>query len=361
MATLVLLQALAAINIIITICTIAIAEPLPKFSAILVFGDSTVDTGNNNYLNTAFKGNHQPYGQDFPNHIPTGRFSNGKLLPDFAASFLGIKDTVPPFLDPALSDDDIRNGVCFASAGSGYDNLTAAAAGIMSISKQLEMFRNYITRLKGIVGEEEGSRIIEGAFIIVSAGTNDIIDNYYDAPTRRQQFNNIGGYHDFLLNILQNSVKELYNLGGRSIAIAGLPPIGCVPFQRTVNFKQPSDPSCISEENTDSQSYNEKLKGLITNLQKSLPGSRIVYANIYDPLMGMINHPQNYGFTEIHRGCCGTGLVELATLCHSATPTCGRASQFLFWDAIHPTEAAYKYIFDTLIKQVLPQFHSRRS
>ncbi|KAJ4850272.1 hypothetical protein Tsubulata_015885, partial [Turnera subulata] len=302
------------INIIITICTIAIAEPLPKFSAILVFGDSTVDTGNNNYLNTAFKGNHQPYGQDFPNHIPTGRFSNGKLLPDFAASFLGIKDTVPPFLDPALSDDDIRNGVCFASAGSGYDNLTAAAAGIMSISKQLEMFRNYITRLKGIVGEEEGSRIIEGAFIIVSAGTNDIIDNYYDAPTRRQQFNNIGGYHDFLLNILQNSVK-----------------------------------------NTDSQSYNEKLKGLITNLQKSLPGSRIVYANIYDPLMGMINHPQNYGFTEVHRGCCGTGLVELATLCHSATPTCGRASQFLFWDAIHPTEAAYKYIFDTLIKQVLPQ------
>ena len=52
-------------------------------SALFVFGDSTVDAGNNNYLATALKSNFPPYGQDFPGHLPTGRFTNGKLATDF--------------------------------------------------------------------------------------------------------------------------------------------------------------------------------------------------------------------------------------------------------------------------------------
>jgi hypothetical protein len=51
--------------------------------AVIVFGDSTVDPGNNNYVKTVFKANFAPYGKDFANHVPTGRFSNGRLTPDF--------------------------------------------------------------------------------------------------------------------------------------------------------------------------------------------------------------------------------------------------------------------------------------
>lgn len=54
-----------------------------KVSAIYVFGDSTVDPGNNNFVKTAFRGNFPPYGINFPHQIPTGRFSNGKLGTDF--------------------------------------------------------------------------------------------------------------------------------------------------------------------------------------------------------------------------------------------------------------------------------------
>lgn len=54
-----------------------------KASAIYVFGDSTVDPGNNNYINTAFKSDFPPYGRDLANKSPTGRFSNGKLGTDF--------------------------------------------------------------------------------------------------------------------------------------------------------------------------------------------------------------------------------------------------------------------------------------
>lgn len=57
--------------------------------ALYVFGDSTVDTGNNNYINTTedFRSDFPPYGQDFFGK-PTGRFSNGRVIVDFLGELL---------------------------------------------------------------------------------------------------------------------------------------------------------------------------------------------------------------------------------------------------------------------------------
>lgn len=54
--------------------------------AIITFGDSVVDVGNNDYLPTIFKANYPPYGRDFVNHQPTGRFCNGKLATDITGN-----------------------------------------------------------------------------------------------------------------------------------------------------------------------------------------------------------------------------------------------------------------------------------
>jgi hypothetical protein len=55
----------------------------PLFPAIFIFGDSLLDAGNNNYLQTALaKANTLPNGIDFPTHSATGRFSNGKTVTD---------------------------------------------------------------------------------------------------------------------------------------------------------------------------------------------------------------------------------------------------------------------------------------
>ena len=51
-------------------------------SAVLAFGDSFVDQGNNNYINTLGKANFLPYGKDFEGGKPTGRFSNGRTIAD---------------------------------------------------------------------------------------------------------------------------------------------------------------------------------------------------------------------------------------------------------------------------------------
>ena len=52
--------------------------------AVFVFGDSTVDVGNNNFLpSDAPKVNFPPWGIDFPGRTPTGRFSNGFIYSDY--------------------------------------------------------------------------------------------------------------------------------------------------------------------------------------------------------------------------------------------------------------------------------------
>ena len=59
---------------------------LPKqHVALFIFGDSLVDAGNNNnYINstTEAQANYGPYGETFFKY-PTGRFSNGRIIPDF--------------------------------------------------------------------------------------------------------------------------------------------------------------------------------------------------------------------------------------------------------------------------------------
>lgn len=96
-----------------------------KIPAIIVFGDSSVDSGNNNHIQTVLKSNFEPYGRDFNGGQPTGRFSNGRLPTDFISEAYGIKPVVPAYLDPTYNIKDFATGVCFASAGTGYDNATS--------------------------------------------------------------------------------------------------------------------------------------------------------------------------------------------------------------------------------------------
>jgi hypothetical protein len=99
-----------------------------KVPAIIVFGDSTVDAGNNNYIPTMARGNFPPYGRDFDGGVATGRFSNGRLVTDFMSEALGLASSVPAYLDGSYTIDQLATGVNFASGGTGMDAMTAKMA-----------------------------------------------------------------------------------------------------------------------------------------------------------------------------------------------------------------------------------------
>lgn len=51
--------------------------------ALFVIGDSSVDSGTNNFLGTLARADRPPYGRDFDTHQPTGRFCNGRIPVDY--------------------------------------------------------------------------------------------------------------------------------------------------------------------------------------------------------------------------------------------------------------------------------------
>lgn len=323
----------------------------PKFSAVFYFGDSVLDTGNNNHLPTVAVANHAPYGRDFPGKKPTGRFSDGRLIPDLLNERLQLKEFSPPFLDARLPNSDVATGVNFASAGSGFNDQTSRLSNTLPMSKQVDLFEDYLLRLRGIVGDKEASRIVARSLIFISSGTNDF-SHYYRSPKKKKM--DIGDYQDIVLQMVQVYVKELYDLGGRQFCLAGLPPFGCTPIQITLS----GDPgrACVDEQNWDAHVYNSKLQRLLAKLQGSLHGSRIVYVDAYRALVEILENPAKYGFTETSRGCCGTGLREVALFCNAFTPICKNVSSYVFYDAVHPTERVYMLVNDYIVNDVIPQF-----
>ncbi|KAH9309297.1 hypothetical protein KI387_037208, partial [Taxus chinensis] len=312
-----------------------------KVPALFTFGDSIVDPGNNNFIPTLIKADTPPYGQDFVGNIPTGRFSNGKLSPDFIAAALGLKETLPPFLDPHFNTQDFLTGVSFASAGSGFDNLTAEVVSVIPMWKQVELFKQYKALLTNLVGEERASNIIGESIFLSVAGTNDFSENYFFLPIRKTQFS-VAQYQDFLLQICTTFIEDLYKLGVRKLGVYGIPPMGCVPLEKTL-FGQSKLKGCIEELNQVAISYNTKLRSILHNLNARLPGSKLVYVDIYYSFLDIVKNPSKYGFETSSRGCCGTGLVEIGPTCNLVTPvTCSDASKFVFWDAVHSTERTYE-------------------
>ncbi|CAN6318347.1 unnamed protein product [Urochloa humidicola] len=318
--------------------------------ALFVFGDSIVDPGNNNALTTLIRCNFPPYGQNFPGHNATGRFSNGRIPSDIVASRLGIKAYVPAYLGTELSDFDLLTGVSFASGASGFDPLTAQIMSVLTMDNQLDLFKEYKWKLARIAGAHRAGEIVETSQYMVVTGTDDLANTYFTTPFRREY--DLESYIAFVVQCAVEFIKNLHAQGARRINVAGAPPIGCVPSQRT--NAGGLDRECVSLYNQAAVVYNAALEKEIKRLNGSaeLPGSVLKYIDLYTPLLDMIQRPNAYGFEVTNRGCCGTGLFEVTLMCNRYTAhACRDPTKFLFWDTYHLTERGYDLLMEQIINR----------
>ncbi|KAM0056903.1 putative triacylglycerol lipase [Helianthus debilis subsp. tardiflorus] len=321
--------------------------------AVIAFGDSIVDQGANNNLKTVVKANFPPYGQDFPDQMPTGRFTNNKTPADLIAEELGIKEILPAYLDPSLNDKEYLTGVSFASGGSGYDPQTPKIVDVLSFDDQLKQFKEYIEKLKGMVGEEKTQFILENSLFLVVAGSDDLANTYFTIGIRKLEYD-VPSYAGLMASSASNFLQDIYKLGARRIAVFGAPPIGCVPSQRTLGGGGLR--ACAEEYNQAAQIYNSKLQPETQYLNSTLAQSRIVYIDIYTPLLAIIQNPLQYGIEVVDRGCCGTGNIEVAILCNKLLPTCPDDSKYLFWDSYHPTNKGYTILVNEVLGKYVGDF-----
>ncbi|EPS67060.1 hypothetical protein M569_07715, partial [Genlisea aurea] len=327
-----------------------------KVPAVIVFGDSSVDAGNNNAISTILKSNFRPYGRDFYGGTPTGRFSNGRIPPDFISEAFGLRPFVPAYLDPLFNISDFAVGTCFASAGTGYDNATSGVLNVIPLWKELEYYREYQNRLSAYAGAWKAKSIINNALYIISLGTNDFLENYYSLPSTQSNYT-VEQYQNFLIAAAERFVRDVYSLGARKMALTGLPPMGCLPLERTTNFISGAGNGCKESYNAVAFRFNVLLNGIVLKLNRELPDVRIVFSNPYGIFKSIVRTPSLYGFEEASIACCSTGLFEMGYLCNDMNPfTCPDASKYVFWDSFHPTERTNKIIVDHLLKTTLKVF-----
>ncbi|CAI9270464.1 unnamed protein product [Lactuca saligna] len=315
--------------------------------AVIAFGDSYLDQGNNNYIKTITKANFYPYGKDFVDGKATGRFTNGKSLADFFVKALGVKEYLPAYLEPVIQDHDFQTGVSFASGGTGYDPITPKITSVIPLSGQIEMFKQYIEKLKKMVGEDATQIILTKSVYLISASTNDFFISYSTVPIRKVEYD-VPTYDKMLVKLAVNFVQEIYKLGARRIGVLSGPPVGCLPAQRTLAGGALR--TCSEMDNKAVQLFNAMLKQQLQFLASSLPQAKIAFVDFYNPLIRIIEAPHQYGLEVTDKGCCGTGEIETLVLCNKLSTTCHDDSKFLFWDSIHLSEKGC----DIFVNQVLP-------
>ncbi|XP_073036783.1 GDSL esterase/lipase At1g71250 [Primulina eburnea] len=309
-----------------------------QVTTLFVFGDSLVDNGNNNFLNSMAKSNYYPYGID-SNLGSTGRFSNGNTFVDYLGGWLGIA-APPPFADPTTSGAKILGGVNYASAAGGILDETGQHFGDRySLSQQVINFETTLSQLRTMMTGENLSRYLAKAIAVLVFGSNDYINNYLLPAMYPSSFNyNPSQFANLLLAHYARQLATLYSLGLRKIVVAGVGPLGCIPSQLATG--QAPAGRCVDYVNQMLGAFNEGLLSLVKTMNNGThPGAIFVYGNTYGAIGDVLNNPERYGFRVVDRGCCGIGRNQGQITCMPWSTPCANRNEYVFWDAFHPTQA----------------------
>lgn len=80
---------------------------------------------------------------------------------------------------------------------------------MLSVEDQLNMFNEYIGKLKAVVGEARTTLILAKSLFTISMGSNDIAGTYFMKQYRRDEYN-VEEYTTMLVNISSNFLQVCF-------------------------------------------------------------------------------------------------------------------------------------------------------
>ncbi|KAK6944688.1 GDSL lipase/esterase [Dillenia turbinata] len=355
----------AVIHVVLalSICLVGSETETARRTALFIFGDSTVDPGNNNYIKTIpeNQADYTPYGQNGFFQGPTGRFSDGRVIIDYIAEYAGLP-LIPPFLQ---SSAKFIYGANFASGGAGV--LTETNQGlVIDLQTQLKYFEEVRTLLITELGEAQAKELISEAVYFISIGSNDYLAGYLGNP-RMQELYQPEEYVRMVIGNLTHSIQVLYEKGGRRFGFLSLSPLGCLPALRALNSRA-SDGGCLEEASALALAHNNALSAVLATLEQMLKGFYYCKNNFYDWLLDRITKPTEYGRSSLkqnawglslsiishtHRfkdgvtACCGTGPYGGIFTCGGTKNVteyhlCEHADEYVWWDSFHASERIHE-------------------
>lgn len=303
---------------------------------LFVFGDSLYDDGMTLYNGVKGAGaEYWPYGETYFKK-PSGRYSDGRLIPDFIAQFAGL-----PFLQPYLLPGikDFSKGINFASAGACV--LVETRPQTINLKKQVDYYVQMVQKLKQQVGEGPAKQLLSEAVYLFNIAGNDYVTllqkNVKKLPLsnfkKKRQLNMIIGN-------LTIHIKTIYNQGGRKFAFQNLGPLGCMPSMKyMLGYKG----TCAPEPQELAKMHNNAFGALLKRLQSQLPGFKYSVYDFYTALYLRVLYGSRYGFRESQTACCGSGSYNGDFTCQKKSTSfsvCSNPNDYLWFDAAHPTDKA---------------------
>ncbi|XP_078448199.1 GDSL esterase/lipase At5g55050-like [Wolffia australiana] len=313
------------------------AATSPVVPALFVFGDSTADVGNNNFLpSTLAKANFQPYGIDYPGGIPTGRFSNGYNGVDYLAKVLGFTKSPLSYLS-LRKVSDANRGSNFASGGSGIFDSTGANFSI-PFDQQIKYFHEFSLGLRALMGEADVDLLVKKSLFYISTGNNDMISFFVISGVRNQSQADI--FIGQLTNQFKRQLEALYNAGARKFIVPSSSLVGCIPILRVAV----PNGDCVEYLNNLSRLFNKATQIALNDLSSTHKDFSYSFINVYDFVSVLSSEPQKFGFTETMSACCGSGRFNARADCLSNSTYCANRAQYFYWDRFHATQALSRVI-----------------
>ncbi|KAI3684125.1 hypothetical protein L6452_33344 [Arctium lappa] len=288
--------------------------------ALFIFGDSFFDPGNNNYINTTTldQSNFPPYGQTYF-HFPTGRFSDGRIIPDFILEHAKLP-LIPPYMDQPASHRYYKIGANFASAGAGALVQTFQGS-VISLETQIRYHKRVENRLRKMYGNGEAKATLSKAVYLFSIGTNDYLSPYL--ITNSTRFNSSYSNSQLIGIVIGNlttAIKELHKRGGRKFGFLNLGPLGCLPGLRIILNPSTDSGGCIEAASLLAKLHNRALSKSLKRLAKQLHGFKYLLYDFNTNLKHRVKHPWKYGYKEGKAACCGTGRFRGTFSCGGKRP-----------------------------------------
>ncbi|KAI6700345.1 hypothetical protein NL676_014669 [Syzygium grande] len=316
------------------------AELPENHMAFFIFGDSLLDSGNNIYLN--FSGTlNFPYGETFFKH-PTGRVCDGRIVPDFISEYAKLP-YIKPYLEPGFTD--YTNGVNFACAGAGV--LPETHPGTLYFKLQLNYFEEVVKGLKQQLGDAGARKLLSKAVYLFSIGGNDY-NAIQNNPEATASFRKM--YMTMVLGNITEGIKQVYALGGRKFAFQNVGPIGCMPATRAASGSE----GCVHNPTVIAKMHNIALSRLLKRIKHGRPGFKYALFDYYTSLTMRTLYSSKFGFKAGMSACCGSGPFNGQFSCGKMNGTtsvynlCSDPSEYVWFDAAHPTEMANRQLASLL-------------
>ncbi|KAF5729418.1 GDSL esterase/lipase [Tripterygium wilfordii] len=304
---------------------------------LFVFGDSYADTGNQK--KSALSWN-KPYGTTFPGK-PAGRFSDGHILTDYIASFMGIETPLAYVLRKYKTHSDLRRGMNFAYGGSGVFNTVYQAP---NMSTQIDFFQQLVENNFYTKSE------LRSSIALVSLAGNDYTTFIVRNADKSKEATN--AFTRSIIEQLTKNLKRIAGLGVRKIMVTGSQPLGCLPVSTAISgFK-----SCNETNNEYAIFHNLLLREEVYKM--NIERRRVVFGilDLYDAFMSAfksVSHPEN----PLKPCCVG---VNGNNSCGSVDEkgeamyvVCNDPKSSMFWDTYHPTQNGWHSVYMAL----QPQLH----